>query len=308
MGRSDDGRRPGDLAFVRAVVGTVAASGWRLADVLEVNGAERAALVVVSNDAVFTYAGGTALRFSPEARFELGLDYAALASPGALRIAPRFAPRCARAGLAGLPGVIVRPRPRPDRGRVRPAAAAAGRRRGSRRRRRGGVRVRARRGLGAGLAARPRSLLAAAAAAARARPPRSRTTARSQFRFADRGIVNHDYPIGSTTSPTRARAAGASTPTSSCRPGKGPFPAVIWAHGSGGTRDDLILPATWLAARGAVSLVVDDPFERDPQLDSPPTRSQRAAIVQQVIDLRRGVDLLQSRPRRRPEADRVHAA
>ena len=68
---------------------------------LEVKGAGRAALVVVSNDAVFTYAGGTALSFSPEARFELGLDYAALASPGALTIVRGFV-RAAR-GETGWP-------------------------------------------------------------------------------------------------------------------------------------------------------------------------------------------------------------
>jgi diacylglycerol kinase family enzyme len=123
MGRKDDGRRPGDLAFARAVVGAVAAGSWRLADLLVVNGRDRAALVLVSNDAVFTFVGGTALRFSPEASFERGLDYAALSGAGALRIF-RGLSRAARGrGLAGLPGVttghdldrieVVCDRPRP---------------------------------------------------------------------------------------------------------------------------------------------------------------------------------------------------
>jgi diacylglycerol kinase family enzyme len=107
MGRKDDGRRPGDLAFARAVVGAVAANRWRLADVMVVNGEERAALVVVSNDAVFTFAGGTALRFSPEARFEQGLDYAALSGAGALRIFRGLAHAARGRGLAGLPGVAT---------------------------------------------------------------------------------------------------------------------------------------------------------------------------------------------------------
>jgi len=106
MGRREDGRRPGDLAFVRTIVGIVASNGWRLPDVLEVKGNGRAALVVVSNDAVFTYAGSAALRFCPEARFELGLDYAALASPGALRIARGFLRASLGRGLAGLPGAL----------------------------------------------------------------------------------------------------------------------------------------------------------------------------------------------------------
>jgi len=106
MGRRADGRRPGDLAFVRAVAGIVAAGGWRLADVLEVKGHGRAALIVVSNDAVYTYAGAVPFRFSPEARFELGLDYAAVPSPGALGIVRGFARGAARRGLAGLPGAF----------------------------------------------------------------------------------------------------------------------------------------------------------------------------------------------------------
>jgi diacylglycerol kinase family enzyme len=104
MGRGQDHRRPGDLAFVRAVVGIVAATRWRLPDVLTVNGHDRAALLVVSNDAVFTYAGPVAMRFCPAARFELGIDYATLSQPGGLRIARGFARAALARGIAGLPG------------------------------------------------------------------------------------------------------------------------------------------------------------------------------------------------------------
>ena len=79
-------------------------------------------------------------------------------------------------------------------------------------------------------------------------------------------------------------------------PGKGSFPALIWAHGSGGSRTDLLLAATWLAARRAVGFVVDDPFERDPTLLTAPDARQRAAVVQEVVDLRRSVDVLSSLP------------
>jgi diacylglycerol kinase family enzyme len=103
MGRAEDGRRPGDSAFARAVVGIVTSSGWHLPDCLELAGGRRAALVVVSNDAAFTYAGAVALRFSPGARFELGLDFVALEHPGALRIARGFARAAAGRGLEGLP-------------------------------------------------------------------------------------------------------------------------------------------------------------------------------------------------------------
>jgi diacylglycerol kinase family enzyme len=106
MGRREDGRRPGDLTFARTVVGIVAASGWRLPDVLEVKGRGRAALIAVSNEPVFTYVGAVPLRFCPDASFDLGLDYAALASPGAIRIARGFLLAALGRGLAGLPGAI----------------------------------------------------------------------------------------------------------------------------------------------------------------------------------------------------------
>lgn len=107
IGRGADGKRPGDMAFVRAVIGIVAANHGRLPDVLEVKDAGRAALIVVSNDEVFTYAGSTALRFCPEARFELGLDYAALPHPGAAEIARGFARAARGRGLAGLTGALA---------------------------------------------------------------------------------------------------------------------------------------------------------------------------------------------------------
>src|SRR5262249_8438292 len=123
MGRSADGRRPGDLAFARAIVGAVASSGWHLEDVLLVNGKERAAMIVVSNDSVCTIAGSTPLKFSPDARFEHGLDYAALSEPGPLRILHGFGRAARGRGLGGMTGVttghdldrieVVCDRPRP---------------------------------------------------------------------------------------------------------------------------------------------------------------------------------------------------
>ena len=78
-------------------------------------------------------------------------------------------------------------------------------------------------------------------------------------------------------------------------PGKGPFPAVIYAHGSGGNRSDLVVPAVWFAARGAVALMIDAPFARNPSREYASEARQTAALVQEVADLRRAVDLLQSR-------------
>jgi diacylglycerol kinase family enzyme len=90
LGRSADGRRPGDLAFASEVVRVLAASRFRLEPALEVAGRGRAALAIVVNCDPYTYAGRLPLHAAPAARFELGLD---LAAP--IRIAPRSLPRLA---------------------------------------------------------------------------------------------------------------------------------------------------------------------------------------------------------------------
>src|SRR6266404_3629052 len=77
MGRSDDGRRPGDLAFALAVVRVLAARRGHLDSALEVKGLGRAAFAFVANGAPYTYAGGIPLPIAPEADFELGLDLVA---------------------------------------------------------------------------------------------------------------------------------------------------------------------------------------------------------------------------------------
>jgi dienelactone hydrolase len=153
--------------------------------------------------------------------------------------------------------------------------------------------VRARRGLGAGLALGLTGLSACGGVGGGSLFAYDRS---APLRFVDAGVVNRHYPIKihdvSYASPRSGRVhAYLVVP-----PGKGPFPAVIWAHGSGGTRRDLLLQATWFAARGSVQLVVDDPFERDPQLNFASDARQRAAIVQDVLDLRRSVDVLLSLP------------
>jgi diacylglycerol kinase family enzyme len=101
--RSLKGKRPGDLAYAR-VVTRMLLGGYEPR--LEVVGHGRATMVFVSNDAVFSYAGPVPLRFSPRARFELGLDLIApeRGSRGAnARLAGRVA---ARRGLDGATGVI----------------------------------------------------------------------------------------------------------------------------------------------------------------------------------------------------------
>ena len=72
-----NGRRPGDLAFVLAVVRTLASQRGHLEPTLEVKGYGRAAFVFVANGAPYTYARGRPLPIVPEAEFELGLDMVA---------------------------------------------------------------------------------------------------------------------------------------------------------------------------------------------------------------------------------------
>jgi diacylglycerol kinase family enzyme len=77
MGRAHDGKRPGDLAFTRAVVAAVAASRGHVEPALEVAGHGRAAFAFVANGAPYTYAKKIAVQIVPDADFELGLDFVA---------------------------------------------------------------------------------------------------------------------------------------------------------------------------------------------------------------------------------------
>ena len=56
-GRRDDGKRPGDTAFIAAALGLVAERRLRFEPVLEVGGLGRAAFALVANTDPYTYAG-----------------------------------------------------------------------------------------------------------------------------------------------------------------------------------------------------------------------------------------------------------
>ena len=77
LGRREDGRRPGDLAFALAVVRALAAQRGHVEPQLEIRGVGRAAIAFVANGAPYTYAKGLPLPIAPEADFELGLDLVA---------------------------------------------------------------------------------------------------------------------------------------------------------------------------------------------------------------------------------------
>jgi dienelactone hydrolase len=113
---------------------------------------------------------------------------------------------------------------------------------------------------------------------------------------ADGGRVNRNYPIQvrDVSFASRGRRVRAFLVVP---PGKGPFPGVIYAHGSGQDRLAFVAQATWIAARGAVAITVDQPsdFAPDPAGDAlTGLREQRDRTARSVVDFRRSVDLLQS--------------
>jgi diacylglycerol kinase family enzyme len=87
-GRSEQGRRPGDAAFVATFVRLIAERRGRFDPVLEVRGHGRAAFLLVANVHPYTYVKAMALKIAPETVFEEGLDFLA-----PVRIRPATLPR-----------------------------------------------------------------------------------------------------------------------------------------------------------------------------------------------------------------------
>jgi dienelactone hydrolase len=84
--------------------------------------------------------------------------------------------------------------------------------------------------------------------------------------------------------------------------GRGPFAAVIWGHwywnnSSMRNRREFLEEAVVLAQGGVVSLLTDGPIVRPGHVESddPLNEQQNIDLVQQVVDMRRGVDLLLAR-------------
>jgi len=84
--------------------------------------------------------------------------------------------------------------------------------------------------------------------------------------------------------------------------GKGPFAAVIWGHWYWGNspmrnRKEFLDEAVALAQAGVVSLLTDGPIARPGHRvnDEPLNEQDITDLVQQVTDMRRGVDLLLAR-------------
>jgi dienelactone hydrolase len=121
--------------------------------------------------------------------------------------------------------------------------------------------------------------------------------ATAPLRYEDKGVINHDYPIklhdvsfGSGGKRVQAMLA--------VPPGKGPFPAVLYLHGSGGDRTQLVVPAAWMAARGVVTMTITMPEGSIPANATVEERlvAERKSAVATVVVARRAVDVLQSLP------------
>jgi diacylglycerol kinase family enzyme len=87
-GRSPEGRRPGDLAFIGTFARLIFERRGRFDPVLDVVGYGRAALVLVSNVNPYTFLKALAIQSAPEAVFETGLDFLAPRSLTARTLPP----------------------------------------------------------------------------------------------------------------------------------------------------------------------------------------------------------------------------
>lgn len=96
LGRRDDGRRPGDLAFIAEAATLVGRRLGRFEPALEIEGLGRAAFALVANADPYTYAGSRPIHVAPQASFDLGLDVVA-----PTRVTPRTVPRLLRYILRG---------------------------------------------------------------------------------------------------------------------------------------------------------------------------------------------------------------
>jgi len=84
--------------------------------------------------------------------------------------------------------------------------------------------------------------------------------------------------------------------------GKGPCAAVIWGHWYWGNsamrnRKEFLDEAVALAPAGVTSLLTDGPVARPGHVQdqSPLSEKEAADLVQQIVDMRRGADLLLAR-------------
>lgn len=117
------------------------------------------------------------------------------------------------------------------------------------------------------------------------------------LRVEDAGRVNPDYPVAvhdvSFETPSGRVQGYLAAP-----PGDQRRPALVYLHGQGGDRSEQLVPATWLAARGAVTLTLTAPSSvagpaQERGIDG--LRRQRDLAVADVVAVGRALDLLEAR-------------
>jgi dienelactone hydrolase len=114
----------------------------------------------------------------------------------------------------------------------------------------------------------------------------------------DAGRVNQDYPIA-VRDISFAVPGGRAQAFLAVPPGAEGKPAVVYLHGQGGDRSELLVPATWLAARGAVTLALTAPSattQRTQASGVDGLREERDLAVADVVAVRRALDVLGARP------------
>jgi dienelactone hydrolase len=134
-------------------------------------------------------------------------------------------------------------------------------------------------------------------------PPRAPFAydASAPLAFQDRGRVNGPYPIA-VHDVSYAVPGGGRVPAYLALPAKDArLPAVIYLHGSGEDRERFLLPAVWAAGRRAVGMTLTLPSSTAGPAPSGLTPAQRLArdrriFTDDVVAVRRAVDLLRSRP------------
>ena len=116
-------------------------------------------------------------------------------------------------------------------------------------------------------------------------------------RLQDSGRVNQDYPIA-VHDVSFAVPGGRAQAFLAVPPGEEPKPAVVYLHGQGGDRSALLVPATWLAARGAVTLALSAPSSSAQRTEATGVaglREERDLAVADVVAVRRALDALAAR-------------
>jgi predicted esterase len=116
----------------------------------------------------------------------------------------------------------------------------------------------------------------------------------------DLGVLNSGYPVKVHDVTFLSPQGGRVPAFLVVPPGKGQFAGVVFMHGSTGSRFDFLPTAVRIARRGAVALTITSPFDRpgahQPSNTLAGLRELRGLFVQEVVDLRRGIDVLERRP------------